>query len=276
MTTTDMGVTATGAPRLEVIREAPRSATGKAPILLVHGAWHGAWCWDHGFMDRIAASGHEAVAVSLRGHGGSEGHGRLAMRMHGIADYVEDVVRVVETLDSDPVLVGHSMGGFVVQRYLAERRRAQAGVLMAPVPPTGVFPLLLRLMRSDPVAVAKVLVTMSCRPIVGDAERAARLFFTDATTGPEVERLFPAFGDESFRVFLELLKPDLAPSRVEVPLAVLGASADAVFTARETAATARAYGVEPVTFAGMGHDMMLGPGWPAVADWLIGWCATLS
>ena len=135
MTKTAMNGTATAGPRLEVIRKIPLDATAKPPILLVHGAWHAAWCWDRGFMDRLVARGHEAVAVSLRGHGGSEGHGRLAMRMHGLADYVEDIVRVVATIEKDPVVVGHSMGGFVVQRYLAERRRARAGVLLAP-PPT--------------------------------------------------------------------------------------------------------------------------------------------
>ena len=159
---------------------------------------------------------------------------------------------------------------------LAERRRARAGVLLAPLPPTGVFPFLLRLLRSDPVAVAKVLMTMSCRPVVGDAERAARLFLTGTTTRTEVNRLFSALGDESFRVFLELLQPNLDPSQVQVRLAVLGASADAIFTATEIEATARAYGTEPVMFAGMGHDVMLDPAWTSVADWLIGWCAPFA
>ena len=122
----------------------------------------------------------------------------------------------------------------------------------------------------------KVLLTLSCRPMVADVERVARLFFTSATTRAEVDRLLPALGDESFRVFLELLTPTLDPSRVEVPLAVLGASADAIFTARETEATARAYGTETIMFAGMGHDMMLDPAWPDVADRLIDWCAALA
>jgi hypothetical protein len=36
-----------------------------AGILLVHGAWHGPWCWD-GFAERLAGHGHQVLAVSLR------------------------------------------------------------------------------------------------------------------------------------------------------------------------------------------------------------------
>ncbi len=263
-------------PKLEVIRKGTHSGSGKAPILLVHGAWHGAWCWDRGFMDRLAAAGHEAVALSLRGHGTSEGRSRFAMRLHGLAGYIEDVAGVADGLRSQPVLVGHSLGAFVVQRYLAEGRRARGGVLLAPMPHTGVLPFLLRLMRSDPIAVAKAFATLTCRPIVGDAGRAARLLFTPATVQAEVNHVFPSLGDESFRVFIELLRPSLNPLWAKVPVAVFAASADAVFTAEEIDATARAYGVAPVIFQNMGHDMMLDPAWPAVADRLIAWCTALN
>jgi pimeloyl-ACP methyl ester carboxylesterase len=41
------------------------------PLLFVHGAWHGAWCWDEYFLDFFAGRGYRALAVSLRGHGNS-------------------------------------------------------------------------------------------------------------------------------------------------------------------------------------------------------------
>ncbi|MGZ4620210.1 MAG: alpha/beta hydrolase [Frankiaceae bacterium] len=70
-------------------------------------------------------------AVSLRGHGGSGGGERLSRA--GIRDYMHDVVQTIVRLPAQPVLVGHSIGGLVVQRVL-ERYPVRAGVLISPVP----------------------------------------------------------------------------------------------------------------------------------------------
>ncbi len=262
--------------RLEVIRKAPAGTVGRPSLLLVHGAWHGAWCWDRGFMDRLVAAGHEVAAVSLRGHGASSGQGPVSRRTHGLSGYVADVAAAADALTSAPVVVGHSLGGLVVARYLAERRRAVAGVLMAPLPIHGVLGLTLRRLADDPLAVARVFATLSCRPVVGDQARARSLLFGPAMATVDADAVFPLLGDESFLAFLQLLRPNLDPSRVAVPLAVLSAADDAVFTAAETEATARAFGTRPVVFEGMGHDMMLEPGWPGVADWVVAWCDRLG
>lgn len=86
------------------------------PLIFVHGAWHAAWCWDEHFLDYFAARGYRALAVSLRGHGGSATSKPL--RGLSIADYVEDVRAVANTLPTLPVVIGHSVGGLIVQKYL--------------------------------------------------------------------------------------------------------------------------------------------------------------
>ncbi|HZG68660.1 MAG TPA: alpha/beta fold hydrolase, partial [Herpetosiphonaceae bacterium] len=62
---------------LELISKQPRSQARSSPVLFVHGAWHGAWCWAEHFLDYFAERGYGAHALSLRGHGGSAGHERL-------------------------------------------------------------------------------------------------------------------------------------------------------------------------------------------------------
>ena len=52
---------------------------------------------------------------------------------------------------------------------------------------------------------------------------------------------------------------------------VLGAEKDAVFGADEVEATARAYNTKAEIFKGMGHDMMLEPGWQSVAERIVAW-----
>ena len=79
--------------------------------VLVHGAWHGGWCWRP-VADRLRAAGHEVVAPTLTG---------LAERAHlaspsvGLDTHVRDVVGEIEFADlTDVVLVGHSYAGMVV------------------------------------------------------------------------------------------------------------------------------------------------------------------
>src|ERR1700722_19044822 len=121
-------------PKLEIISKLPSSPRPAPPILFVHGAWHAAWCWDEFFLSYFAANGFEAHALSLRAHGASEG--RTQLHRSRIRHYVEDVAAVAAGFSSAPILVGHSMGGFVVQKFL-ETQSSPAAFLLASIPPTG-------------------------------------------------------------------------------------------------------------------------------------------
>jgi pimeloyl-ACP methyl ester carboxylesterase len=134
-------------PKLEVIDKVRCSEVHPTPLLFVHGGEHAAWCWDEHFLDFFADKGYRALALSLRGHGGSATSKRL--RSCSIADYVEDVCSVADNLTATPVVIGHSMGGFIAQKYL-ETHDAPAGVLMASVPPRGHLGATLRLVRRHP------------------------------------------------------------------------------------------------------------------------------
>jgi hypothetical protein len=64
------------------------------------------------------------------------------------------------------------------------------------------------------------------------------------------------------------------PKRVTTPLLILGAYDDGAHTRKEVCATARAYGTEAEFFPNMGHNMMLEPGWDAVAQRIDTWLST--
>jgi pimeloyl-ACP methyl ester carboxylesterase len=72
-------------------------------FVLVHGGFHGAWCWDL-LIPELEKLGHQAVAMDL------PGHGKRVSEDATLAGYRDAVVEVIEPGD---VLVGHSMGGFV-------------------------------------------------------------------------------------------------------------------------------------------------------------------
>ncbi len=255
--------------QLEVIRRLPAGPAHATPLLFVHGAWHAAWCWDVHFLDYFASHGYAAHALSLRGHGASEGRARL--RWSRISDYVADVAQIAAGFPTAPVMIGHSMGGFVVQKYL-ETHRPPAAVLLASVPPTGALRATLRIAARQPIAFAQSNLTLSLWPLVATPERAREAFFSKSMPDAKLRAFAPRLQDESYRAFLDLLALDLPqPDRVKTPLLVLGANDDTIFSPAEVSATARAYGTGPKIFPSMAHDMMLEDGWERVAEHMLAW-----
>ena len=161
--------------KLEIISRKPKGVSRTVPILFVHGAWHGAWCWEKNFLPYFAENGYTSYALSLRGHGDSEVPTHF--RWMRIADYVADVAQVVGQLPEEPVMVGHSMGGLVVQKYL-EEYTAPAAVLLASVPVKGVFRTTLRIALRHPLAFMKANLTWSLYPLIGKPKLTREAFFS--------------------------------------------------------------------------------------------------
>ncbi len=261
------------AQELEVLERMPPGEAHSTPLLFVHGAWHGAWCWNDHFLPYFAEHGYRAFAPSLRGHGGSAP--RPHLRTARIADYVSDVGEVADGLAARlgrrPVLIGHSMGGLVVQKCM-EEQEAPAGVLLAPVPPAGVLRTTLSTARRHPLRFLRANATWSLLPMVGTPALTRESFFSPDVPDAEIERHFSRIQDESYLAFLDMLALALPrPQKIRAPVLVLGAERDAIFTTGEVAATARAYRTQEQIFAGMAHDMMLEPGWRDVADAILAW-----
>lgn len=254
---------------LEVLVRLPEGPARETPLLFVHGAWHGAWCWDVHFLPYFAHRGYRTAAVSLRGHGESAGKGRL--RWTGIREYVEDVAAAARGLERPPVVIGHSMGGLVVQKYL-ETHQAPAGVLLASSPVFGAVPATLRVFAKHPLPFLEANLRLGLYPLVGTPERARSLLFSPGLPEAKVRDYQRRLQDESYRAYWDMMGLALPrPKRVTAPVLVLGGERDGVFTPGEVAATARAYGAEAVIFSGQGHDLMLEPGWRDVADRILAW-----
>ncbi len=246
-------------PQLEVISRSPSEDTGKPPLLLVHGLGHAAWCWEN-WLDAAVTAGHPAHALSLRGHGGSEG----TLRTATLGDYVTDVMRVAGRLEEPPILVGHSMGGLVAQMVMA-RYPVRAGVLVAPVPARPAVGSLLSVARQHPTDALRMIGLMSL-PL-----RTSYLFETLDPAAAEAYR--GQTGPESPLAQYQLLLHRPQPMPVGgAPVLVVGTPDDRLVPVADVRSTARRYGARLLEFPGLGHDLMLDAGWEepfeAVRRWL--------
>jgi pimeloyl-ACP methyl ester carboxylesterase len=191
-----------------------------------------------------------------------------------VADYVEDVASVCATLAKPPVLIGHSLGGLVVQKYL-EQHSAPAAVLLCPVPAGGMLLPGFRLLLRQPGPMLEMMVTLHAQPLYNTAERARTFLFSDSLPDAEVERYASLMGRESSRALLDMIFLPLRPGRVRTPLLIVGAEGDAIVPARWIERTARAYGADARVFLGMAHDLMLEPDWKLVAQHTLSWLQAL-
>lgn len=261
--------------RLEMISRQPAAGHGSGvslrptPLLFIHGMFHGAWCWDAHFLDYFAGHGFAAYAVNLRGHGNSDGGHRL--RWTRIADFVDDVDAAVRQLGRPAVVIGHSLGGFVIQKYL-EDHDAPAGVLLSSPPPAGMLRPALRIARRRPVVFAQTNLTLSLAPVIATPELAREAFFSPDFPDAELRGYWRLMQDESYRALVDMVALNLPkPERVKTPLLVLGAARDNMLQPDEIEATARAYHTQAQIIPDVAHDSMLETRWETVAQRILLW-----
>jgi pimeloyl-ACP methyl ester carboxylesterase len=252
---------------LEHLIARPAARTHAAPILLLHGAWHGAWCWEAAMAD-LAGRGFEAHAVSLRGHGASDPAGPRTT----VLDYARDARAAIAAAGPRPVVVGHSSGGYVLQMLIT-------GALGPPPPIAGAV-----LLCSSPPDIGAYFsdrgrrgVRMpSLRGLIRREPEAVRFaLFRPDTPAAEIERHRLRLVAEPPLVTLSsmLLRP--RPPRSRTPVLVVAAGRDTVFDVEAQLSTAALYGAGLVVVPEAPHDLMLDPAWPQAADAIARFAAAL-
>jgi pimeloyl-ACP methyl ester carboxylesterase len=105
-----------------------------ARIVLVHGAFSGAWTWEP-VIPALEAAGHDVTAIDLPG----SGEDQTPAEEVTLDSYAARVTEALEAGDEPAVLVGHSMGGVVITHAagMAPERIAKLVYVCAFLPPDG-------------------------------------------------------------------------------------------------------------------------------------------
>ncbi len=259
--------------QLEIISRYPATTTRPVPLLFVHGSFTGAQVWDEFFLPYFAAQGYAAHAVSLRGHGASAG--QQGALWWSLADYVADLRQAVAMLPQPPVLIGHSLGGMVVQKYL-ESTRVPGVVLMASVPPQGLLAAIWSMAVDNPLLLQRIALVQCLGPWFATLEVMRQALFSEAMPDQQLRPYLRLLERASYRVCLDMLglNPLRRPLDHGIPMLVMGAGRDAFFSTGLTREIARHYGTEAVILPDLAHAMMLEAGWRQAADCLLHWLDT--
>ncbi len=252
--------------KLHLVSEGEPTTKHQTPLLFVHGAWHASWCWQENFLPFFSGEGFACHAFDLRGHGQSEGSEGL--RDYHLLDYVADLAQVVDGFERKPVLIGHSMGGMLSQKFAQDHEVAGLALLASgPANGTGYGAA-----TQHPMAFLKFLLTRRGKAMISGRELAKSLFFSPDIPDTQFLEYYGQLQDESYRALLEIASGlGWKPLKGSPPLLVVEAGRDAVIPRKRLEATARLYGAEPVRVDDVAHDLMIDSGWRQVAEVVNAW-----
>ncbi|ROS73934.1 alpha-beta hydrolase superfamily lysophospholipase [Curtobacterium sp. PhB130] len=259
----------------------------KTPVVFIHGLWIHASAWQP-WIDLFAEHGYDAIAPGWPGDSDTVAETREdpdRLDDVGIEQICRHYAEIIDTLDTKPIVIGHSFGGLIAQELLANGF-AVAGVAIDPAPIKGVKILPFSQLRSGFPALGNpknkhrtvALTAKQFRYAFGNAiseEESDALHAAWAIPGPGR----PLFEDAAANFSRN------SPATVDThtagrgPLLLTSGTEDHTVPESVTRAVVRLYGDNPdvVTeyreFEGRGHSLTIDSGWRTVADATLDWLA---
>jgi len=266
---------------LELLRERPDEAgeSSVSQLVFVHGSGHGAWCWQN-LTRFFADQGRDSIAISLRGQGKSTPPAEKTPPAT-MARNAADLAHFIATLPAPPILIGHSFGGLVLQKYI-EQMQAQnwpqpAGVaFLAAAPPSGNGKLVSRIFKAAPIRSLRITWGFITKSYLRSVAAARFLFFSKDLPEADMERYHKQLAENYGCPIVDVTKmkeelPIVFPPAHQLPpMYVAGATEDIIVDIPAVEELAEALEVTPTIFPGP-HDMMLDVHWKEVATSLQTW-----
>jgi non-heme chloroperoxidase len=246
-------------------------------IVMVHGMWGGAWCWDI-FKIYFETQGYQCHVPVLRHHDVSpEDPPPAALGTTSLLDYAADLETYIRNLPEKPILMGHSMGGLLVQ-MLAQRGLALKSVLLTPAPPSGIHAI--------SGSVLKCFLSMFLKwafwrkPHRIPFERAVYAFLHQLPKDrqqKEYNRLVFESGKAAFEIGMWPLDKKKAScvdeTKIDCPQLIIAASNDRIVPAAVVKKVYHKYRqtADFKQFEGHSHWLLGEEGWEEVAGYVLSW-----
>ncbi|MBK8027582.1 MAG: alpha/beta fold hydrolase [Chloroflexi bacterium] len=241
---------------IERITYTPHERKHETPIVMQHGMWHGAWCWER-WQRILAEHGWQSHAHSLPGHALSPA--QRPIHLCTLDYYLSFLKREIDRCDHRPILMGHSMGGALAQwamKYVDDA--LPAVVLVGPWASHSVLDTSLDITVTNFWnLIIETSLTWSASCWVNSPERAAEaLISANADITPE--DLYARLGPESALVLLQHNPPFWTPAdQVRSPVLLVAGALDKVCPAKYMETTARHYRADYFVDPNSGHNLMM-------------------
>jgi pimeloyl-ACP methyl ester carboxylesterase len=246
-------------------------------IVMIHGMWGGSWYWEN-YKKFFEGKGYCCIIPTLRFHDmDPKAIPNPKLGTTSLLDYAKDLEEEIRRLNSQPILIGHSMGGLLAQ-ILGSRGLAKALVLLTPASPSGINALTPSVVRSF----------WSVLTGYGFWKKPKRQTFNEAVysmlqlSSPEEQRkIYDRFVYESGRAASEIgfwfFDPKGASKvdekKVSCPVLVIAGSKDKITPASVVRKVADKYGAVSTykEFPNHAHWVIGEPDWQEIASYASEW-----
>lgn len=268
-------LTISTSPELKV-RHKTSECSPIGSIIFVHGICHGAWCFEN-FMDFFSENGYECFALNLRGHGDNNRNDLIGARL---SDYTDDVKKCVEYctdycnkkgITEKPFLLGHSMGGAVVQKYIGDYFNTVKGAILLASATAPKMNIIETMTKTMVVKSLRLAAYVSYGFKLSDKQIASTAFFDNRVSQKDINRYKNLLQRESYLITtMDLYKIYTRNFDINIPLLVIGSEADKYFPRKSLIKTISMYRYKAtntlVILENLCHDMMLDPEWKESAE----------
>ena len=258
--------------KLELLHKAARSPAKPVNLLFVHGICTGAWIWEPHFLPFFAELGYESYALSLRGHGKSEG--RKKVREFALSDFADDIGWALKKIGDPAVVIGHSLGGGVVQSFVQRGGKVAGAVLLCSAPPHGLIRASAAMYATNPKLADEMRQVLHHGLSAANLEVIETGLFSEPPSPETRQRFAESTGDIAETASRQLMGwVPFAPFPWGMPkLLVVGGEKDQFMPATDIRLTAIYYGARSVIVPNGAHAIMLEKNWrdaaEPIADWL--------
>lgn len=256
----------------------------KNPIVFIHGLWMHSSAWNP-WMQFFEQHGYRSLSPGWPGDGATVQESRtngVAIANRGISEVADGYAKVISTLASKPIVIGHSFGGLMVQILLG-RGLASAGIAIDPAPIKGVWQLPFSAIKASFPVLGN---PFNLKKAISLTYKQFHYAFTNAIDEEESKNLYDRFTVPSparplFQVAFATLNPR-AENKVNTanstrgPLLITSGDKDHIVPPvlckaafdkykKSTAVT------EFKSFSNRGHSLVLDHGWTEIAEYSLKW-----
>ena len=249
-------------------------------IVFVHGMYVTPTCWT-GWQKHFEARGYRTLAPAWPEHdppasAQRDKHPNAALAALTLDDVLERYRQAIDGLGEKPILVGHSMGGLVVQ-LLVQEELAAAAVAIDSAPPKGVITLAWSFLKANWLHVSPFASEKT--PAFLDEKRFRYAFVNtlpeDAQHAAWLAEVVPESRKVGKGPTTKTAKIDF--TKAHAPLLLIAGEKDHIIPAALNRKNHAKYTGDSVTdfkeFPGRDHWIIASPGWQEVADYALAWIA---
>jgi pimeloyl-ACP methyl ester carboxylesterase len=235
------------------------------------------WVWED-YKKFFESKGYTCITPTLRYHDITQGNSPYPkLGTTSLLDYVHDLETEIRTLNTLPIIMGHSMGGLLAQ-ILANRGLAQTLVLLTPGAPRGIMALKYTVIRSFWAELTTYgFWKKPIKPVFENTVYAALHLLPPDQQKEVFSRFVYESGQALWEIGFWLLdksrSSEVDESRITCPMLVIAGTEDRLTPSSVVRKIAAKYGRVSTykEFAGHAHWVLGEPGWEDIAQYIYDW-----